>query len=362
MATGAADLAPSRKVASEACATTTPEPLKRRTFVFPRDHAPHDGFATEWWRTFGRVTDMAGNLYDVSANVSRFAIGACGVPQNDGAWAATHIVTSTYEVVDERTGRTARATHVERDGPLGASSAKGRLDIAIAGLRLRETAVQRAHETFQIGMRDSTASTFAIDERTQGAAVALGPNGVLRTGSCRACTAYAYAYPNAIARGSVSIAGEQHAVAGTMWIEHEFAQHELDGTEIGWSRFDLSLDDGRALDVRFTRQSLGGPASVSNVAGVIVSRSGNVTYLDSRNASEANVPPHTTWQSAASNVKYESAWTINGFDASEVVQDQELFSPGRSPYYLGAIDVDADSGLKGHGYVELTGFGAPASL
>jgi predicted secreted hydrolase len=337
--------------------------LPARVFAFPQDDGAHDGYATEWWRTFGRLADATGNHYDVSLNVSRFAVHARGASAT-GAWRVRHLFTLSYQMLDERTGRTFGDVRVEREGVLGGRAAIGHLEIELPGLRVRG--------------RNDTSRTFAFDVRVRGVTVAslvehparalpLGPHGVMRTGSCDACVAYAYADPRSAASGTLAIDGSNRAVHGALWFEHEFAHHELAAQDGGWDRFDVTLDDGRAFDVRILRTNLGNAAFAS---GAYVAANGSVTYLAGDDASATVFPPTSTALGADSETRYPTSWNLSitavgaSFPTSPLARYQDVVARGRVPYYNGAISVEDDEhgGDAGYGYVELVGRSRKASL
>ncbi len=337
--------------------------LPARTFAFPRDDGAHDGYATEWWRTFGRLTDAAGNHFDLSLNVARFAVNAGGASIG-GAWRPYHIFTLSYQMLDERTGRTFGDVRVERDGRLAGRAAIGHLEIELPGLHVRG--------------RNDASRAFAIDVRVRGVlaaslvehparALALGPSGVMRTGSCDACAAYAYADPRSATAGTLAIDGRTRAVRGSLWFEHEFSHHELASQDGGWDRFDVTLDDGRAFDVRIARTS-GGEAAFAS--GAYLAANGSVTYLEGDDASATVFPPTSTALGADSETRYPTSWNLSiaaageSFPTSLLARDQEVAARGRVPYYDGAISVEAGDrgGDAGYGFVELVGRSRRASL
>ena len=187
------------------------------------------------------------------------------------------------------------------------------------------------------------------------------------TGTCGTCDAYAYAYPRLATHGTLRIAGIDHRVYGSTWMEHEFAHRELGANDAGWNRYELQFDDGRDLDARFTRDRAGNVVALS---GVFVGASGAVTYLHDGDGRVTDVM-HTIWRSTPSGVTYPSLWTLNvgfahlGLAAIEIALDQEARDTQRTPYFSGAVDVEKvgpPEGDRGHGFVELTGYGAPVSL
>ena len=349
------------------CARIMGAKLAPRTFAFPVDDAAHDGFATEWWRTFGRVTDTAGKKYDFSVNVSRFSFDGCGTTTGTSSrWAADAIVTTTWELLDESAFVVRRGSHTEREGALGARVSSRSFDL---GTRI-------AHYYERDGNRNSRgAFSLSLSDREDGLdleqapdrALPLGPGGVMSTGTCVTCAAYAYAYPRSRTHGTLRIAGATHAVTGSTWIEHEYARHELASDDAGWNRYELLFDDGRELDARFTHDAGGRTVATS---GVFVSAHGAVTYLHEGDARAGNVM-HTVWRSTPTGVTYPSLWNLSvpfaGLNLAtvEVMLDQEARDAARTPYYSGAIVVERvgpPEADHGHGYVELTGYGSPAAL
>ena len=361
-----------RAIERAACATDRSPSLAPRRFAFPADDGAHDGYADEWWRTFGRVTDDAGKRFDFNVNVSRFAIDSNGatVRANRSRWFARHIVTTSYELLDEQTLAVVRGTFVDREGALGATVSRNGL--AIEDRALTYASTRRASdgsEHFALAIRDATdANAIAFDQSRTKAAVALGPGGVVRTGSCISNAAYAYAYPRNATRGTLRFGGVEHRVSGSTWLEHEFAHRELAALDVGWNRYEVQFDDGRDVDARFTRDAYGDIVATS---GVFVAADGKVTYLTPGTAGIGLYPPGNEWHSDATNLAYPATWMFGvtpghlGLATVEIVHDQEIREPGRTPYYWGAIVVEKaepPGGDPGHGFVELTGYGGRRDL
>jgi predicted secreted hydrolase len=360
-----------RAIEKAACEASHTRPLAPRRFTFPRDDGAHDGYADEWWRTFGRVTDDAGKNFDFSVNVSRFAIDANGASVNAGnsRWATRHVVTTAYELLDEQTRKVVRGTLVDREGRLGASISRDALSVIDGPLHFAATPGAGSDvRRFALTLHDATdASALLIEQTPSRAALPLGPGGIMRTGSCISNAAYAYAYPRSATRGVLRFDGIDHRVTGSTWIEHEFAHQELAALDAGWDRFEVQFDDGRAVDARFARDDYG---DVVATAGVFVAADGKVTYL-STGVAGRGLPPGSDWKSVESGITYPSLWLFGikpghlGLATNEIVHDQEIREAGRTPYYWGAIVVEKfqpPGGDPGHGFVELTGYAGKRSL
>lgn len=339
--------------------------LAPRHFVFPRDDGAHAAFASEWWRTFGRVNDASGKRYDFDVNVSRFDVGSCGIARTAGGWTSHAVIATTWEILDESGLVVRRGSQTEREGTFGAHAREDALDLAATDVRYGRTSASAHGTTYRLEL-DAGADALAFRQEP-GAPLPLGPGGVMPTGSCATCEAYAYAYPRSATRGTLRIDGVTHAVTGSTWIEHEFAARELAATDTGWSRYELQFDDGRDLDVRFTHDAGGRVVATS---GTFVSAAGAITYLRDGDARLQNVM-HTVWRSSPTGVTYPSLWSLSvplarfSLATVELVLDQESRDAERSPYFAGAIVVERvgpPEADHGHGYVELTGYGAPVRL
>jgi predicted secreted hydrolase len=360
-----------RAIEQAACESTHEPGLAPRRFAFPRDDGAHDGYADEWWRTFGRVTDDAGENFDFSINVSRFGVAAdaARIDTTKSRWSTRHLVSVAYEMLDEQTREVARGTFVDREGSLGAQISRDRLSIVDKTLRFESAHIPiTGVRHFILRLHDAAdANTLAIDQTPAKAALPLGPGGVMRTGSCVSNAAYAYAYPRAATHGVLRFNGVDHRVTGSTWIEHEFAHRELAALDIGWDRFEVQFDDGRDVDARFTRDAYGDVVATS---GVFVAADGTVTYLSTGDAA-TGLPPGNGWQSPETGTTYPSLWLFGvkpghlGLATNEIEHDQEIRQPGRTPYYWGAIVVERfhpPEGDRGHGFVELTGYAGQRAL
>jgi predicted secreted hydrolase len=360
-----------RAIEKAACEATHEPGLAPRRFIFPRDDGAHDGYADEWWRTFGRVTDDAGKNFDFSINVSRFGVDTTGakIDADESRWSTRHLVTVIYELLDEQTREVVRGTFVDREGSLGAQFSRNQLSITDKTLRFVDSHAHGINaQRYTLSLHDAAdANALLIEQTPTKGALPLGPGGVMRTGSCVANAAYAYAYPRTATHGAIRFNGVEHRVTGSTWIEHEFAHRELAALDVGWDRFEIQFDDGRDVDARFTRDEFGNIVSTS---GVFVAASGKVTYLSSGDAGRG-LPPGSAWKSAQTGITYPSLWILGvkpghlGLATNEIEHDQELREPGRTPDYWGAIVVEKyqpPGGDHGHGFVELTGYAAKRLL
>jgi putative ABC transport system permease protein len=309
------------------------------------------------WRVLGHLRRADGSLVDVALTFFRYV--------ERGPRGAVVVYASASSVLDEERRLLRTAARVERAG-FGAASSTTKLDVRVDGWYVREDGDPRARvRSFSLGMRDGTTA-LVVHLRSQGAFAALGPSGIARTGTCAECVVHDIALPNVRARGTWIDGTRSSALVGTFWIERESGGPRLGPNDVGWERFTLSFDDGRALLVRVVRDDSARPPLVN---GTFVAKDGRISYLDARDIDiyYPPIPSGTTWRNSRGS-SYPSLWgiVVRKFDLDCAVvpdiQNQEAAFSRGARYYQGAVDVErADPGPRdyGHGYAELTGYDGP---
>jgi predicted secreted hydrolase len=159
--------------------------------------------------------------------------------------------------------------------------------------------------------------------------------------------------------GTVSVGGQESNVIGLVWFDHQWGNFQPQ--DIGWDWFSIQLDDG--TDVMLS--VLFGPSHepLYNY-GTVVTKDGQRQDLA---ADEFRVQSTGSWTSPATGVTYPSGWKVvipqldmdvavaplilaSEFDARQTTQNV---------YWEG--DVAISGSHTGVGYVELTGYGIPAT-
>jgi putative ABC transport system permease protein len=311
----------------------------------------------EVWRVLGHLRTPDGSHVDVAMTFFRYA--------ERGPRGTVTVFASASSVLDEERRVLRTATRVERAGFDGASST-AKLDVRVDDWYVREDGDARARvRSFSLGMRDGTTA-LVIHFRSQGTVAALGPGGVARSGSCARGVVHDIALPNVHARGMWTDGTRSSPIVGTFWFERESGGTRLALHDLGWERFVLSFDDGRALLVRVVRRDGARPPLVN---GAFIARDGRVSYLDAGDIDVYHAPPPigTTWRNSRGSA-YPSLWgiAVPKFDLDCVVdpeiQNQEAAFSRGARYYQGSVDVEReDPGPRdyGRGYAELTGFDGP---
>lgn len=330
-------------------------------FHFPRDHAAHDGFASEWWYFTGHVRAKDGRRFGFELTFFRLGLRPGDVRPKGGqsAWRGNEIFPAHFAITDVD-GK--QFVHYERFGreALGAGFASQvRLDVRDEGWTLTGPAPFRLHASVAGAAIDFTL----VAEK---APAVHGHAGVSKKAACDSCASHYYSMTRLQTSGFMTYGGARFAVDGLSWMDHEFGSDELQADQVGWDWYSIQLDDRREIMLYVLRRTDGSVTPESS--GSLIDRSGRVTYLPLAAFSTAATG---SWKSPHTGAVYPSGWRVRVPSAhvnvvlTPELQDQELANTtGGVSYWEGAVDVrDADSGRPaGVGYVELTGYAGAVSL
>lgn len=330
------------------------------TFRFPRDHAAHPEYRTEWWYYTGQ---LAAAHRAFGFELTFFRVGIARAREHSrSAWAPHTLIVAHAALTDETRGRFAYDDMAERPalGMAGADTSRYHVWIGDASVGLAPDGRNLTH-----ALRVTTPR-FAFDlalEPLRPPAV-HGHDGVSVKGAAPGAASHYYSIPRLAARGVLVAARDTLAVTGEAWMDHEFGSGALAPGEQGWDWFALRLDDGREVMLYAMRLAGGGidPAS----SGSLMFADGRVRHLA---RGEFEVAATGRWTSPHSGGIYPMGWRVRVPAArldvlvDPAVRDQELVSRrlGGVTYWEGSVRVrDAASGAaRGRGYVELTGYAGP---
>ncbi len=333
-------------------------------FSFPRDHAAHPQYKTEWWYLTGHLRGPDGRRFGYELTFFRFGLrsGDPPAPAGRSRWLRNQIYAAHFAITDVRDGRFTYSERAVR-GALDMGAAAGdrlavRVDAwSLAGTPMRDPRFEKmhAHAAANWGALD-------LDLVSKKPPAVHGSGGVLRKGACDSCASHYYSYTRLPTRGALTYGGTRFAVDGDSWMDHEFGTDELPD-QVGWLWFGIQLDDGRELMLyQFRPRDRGAPSAR---IGSLIERDGLVRPL------AFSILPSGTWRSPHTGAVYPALWRIGlpslGLDLalSPALRDQELVaSSGGISYWEGTVDVtDFDQNHRqGEAYVELTGYAGPVSF
>ncbi len=347
-------------------------------FVFPRDHAAHPPFATEWWYYTGHLQarDERGKQRHFGYQLTFFrqALKLRAV-RRQSKWAARDIIFAHLALTDETrqqfyfTDRIARAA-------LGLAGAAVKtphiwlgdwsLRFARGEQRLRASGTD-ASGTNTVGNNSNSGTPFALDltQRALEPPVIHGQNGVSQKAAGHGRASHYYSFCRLQTHGTLRLGDERFKVTGQSWFDHEFGSNQLAPGQVGWDWFSLQLSDGRELMLYRMRLKDGGTDPFSS--GTIVERDGRTRHLK---RDEFHIESRATWRSPQSGALYPSRWRVTlpregiVLDIVPVVANQELRTRRSTGinYWEGSIRMTGaqrGQALSGAGYVELTGYDKP---
>ncbi len=330
-------------------------------FTFPRDHAAHFGYASEWWYYTGHVWARDGRRFGYELTFFRVGLRPGDPPPLAGQsrWRGNQLYPAHFALTDDSGKRFVHFERLEREALGAGYSSDRRLDVRAGDWWLTGTDPFRMHA--QAGGDALTFEQFA-----QKPPAIHGSAGVSRKAACATCASHYYSMTRLHTAGTLHYAGRTFAVAGLSWMDHEFGSDELQPNQSGWDWFSVQLDDRRELMLYLLRQKDGSITPQSS--GSLVERDGRVRHLWLHDFSAI---PTGSWKSPHTDANYPSGWHIRvpgaGVDVllRPTLDDQELAAPaGSVSYWEGAVDaLDPTSGRNlGVGYVELTGYAGAVSL
>jgi predicted secreted hydrolase len=324
-------------------------------FVFPRDHAAHPEFKTEWWYYTGHLTSEAGEAFGYQLTFFRVGLRRPD-PEARSAW-SLHTLYFAHLALTDIAGKKFSFYEKTGRGALGMSGA----------------AADRYHVWIDDWQADlegeahhlkAAADQVALDLRLrlEKPPVLHGENGMSQKAAGVGNASHYYSLTRLATAGTLKYQGRTLHVRGKSWMDHEFSSSQLAPYQSGWDWFSLQLDDGRDLMIYILRHLDGSPDPYSS--GTLVDPQGNSQHLL---LNDFVVQPVKTWQSPRSGAIYPAGWKIilpeQGYELELIptVPDQELVT-GQSTqitYWEGSVRISGThegKPVRGQGYVELTGY------
>jgi predicted secreted hydrolase len=328
------------------------------TFTFPRDHAAHFGFQSEWWYYTGHLKARDGRRFGYELTFFRFGLRP-GDPKpraGQSRWRGNQLYPAHLAITDENGKRFVYDERFVREALGMGRSSETSVDVAAEDWTLRGSAPFRMHAV-------AAAGDFGVDlvQASEKAPAVHGARGISVKGPCSTCASHYYSMTRLRTSGTILYRGQALRVDGVSWMDHEFGSAALDRSQVGWDWFSIQLDDRReVMDYRL-REKDGGVSAESS--GSLVDVRGGVRHL---RKDDVLVDRIGLWRSPHSGAVYPSGWRVRVPSARldvllvPVVLDQELANlSGGVSYWEGAVDVvDTATGERrlGVGYVELTGY------
>jgi predicted secreted hydrolase len=326
--------------------------LAPREFHFPADYGPHPEFRTEWWYYTGNLATVEGRRFGFQLTFFRSAL-APEMPARASAWATRQAWLAHFTVSDVEGKKFHSFERWSRDA-VGLAGARG----TPFRIWVKDWTAEGA-PVFPVRLR-AAAGDVTIDLLLQAGKppVLQGERGLSRKSAEPGNASYYYSLTRMPTAGTVHIGGERFTVAGASWMDREWSTSSLGKDQVGWDWFSLQLADGWDLMLyRLRRQD--GTVDLAS-SGTMIKPDGGSRPLA---LADFQVERAGEWRSPRSGARYPASWHLRvpsedlDLDVRPLLADQELDVSFR--YWEGAVEITGThrgKPVKGHGYVELTGY------
>lgn len=319
-------------------------------FEFPRDHFAHPEFELEWWYYTGNLSVEDGRRFGFELTFFRNA-----VERDEPAtsvWDVDQLYLAHFAISDIEGQRFYQSERLNRAGPglAGADPAR-----ALIWNGNWQVAWQDGQQSLRAVSADGV---LELELKPAKPPVINGENGVSQKADGAGKASHYITFTRLNASGSLRLGGEAFLVDGRAWMDHEFSTNSMGEDQAGWDWLSLQLDDGADLMLYRLRGADGLADEYS--AGTYVSADGTAVHLD---AEDFTMTPGARWTSPATGGVYPLRWRVEvpklslDLTVTTPLQSQEIVpTNGRGPtYWEGAIDAQGE-GVRGVGYLEMTGY------
>jgi predicted secreted hydrolase len=322
---------------------------------FPRDLGPHNDYQTEWWYYTGNLETADGRPFGFQLTFFRRALtpSETNEPPGDSDWRTNQVYLAHFTISDIEGNAFYPAERFSRGaaGLAGAQSTPYR--VWLENWYVEEISPQQIHlyaRTEAVTLDLTLTETLPPSLHGDGGLSPKGPE----PGNA----SYYYSIVQQEAAGTVTIGGQNFAVTGRAWKDHEYSTSALSPGAVGWDWFSLQFDDCSALMFFQIRQADGTlePAS----SGTYIYPDGSTRTL-SREAWQLIVTD--TWTSPTSGAEYPAGWRITipplnlEIEGRPLLDNQELNVS--TVYWEGAVSFSGTldgQPIQASGYIELTGY------
>lgn len=324
-------------------------------YQFPRDHASHDEFKTEWWYYTGHLKSVAGKKYGFELTFFRIGVETPNVPQKT-PWQLNNYYLAHFAVTDENNKKFHYFEKLNRSGVKAAGAREDAFYVFNEGWF-----AEWLNGRFYI-KADTPQFGLHLTLEPMKPPVVHGKDGVSQKASCKGCASHYYSMTRLKADGLLFENGNPVSVSGLGWMDHEFGSNQLTEDQVGWDWFSVQLDNGCELMLYFMRRADG--KYDINSSGTFIDKDGKATHIAVDQFSQRTLGK---WKSAKSGGTYPMGWKVGvpslklELTLTPTHEDQELVTKSSTgvTYWEGSTTVSgkwgADS-VSGKAYVEMTGY------
>jgi predicted secreted hydrolase len=320
-------------------------------YSFPFDHGAHLQYKTEWWYYTGHLRTAGGRRYGFE--VTFFRVGVVPPGAKETSWDLQSLMPAHFAITDVTARDFRYYEKLNRASPFTADAAAGKLDVFNEGWR----ATTNPDGSWRLVAKEGKDALDLV-LRTQKPPAIHGENGVSVKALSTGYASHYYSMTSLEAGGTIN--GER--AAGQAWMDHEFGSSALRENQQGWDWYSIQLDNDAEIMLYVIRRKDGTPDVTSS--GSIVTSDGRVIPI---RREQMRITSQRKWTSKKSGATYPMGWRIEipgmnvALTLAPLMDAQELVTRGSThvTYWEGAVDVTgsfAGVGVRGEGYVEMTGY------
>ena len=327
-------------------------------YEFPRDHSIHEEFKTEWWYFTGNLADSSGRRFGYQLTFFRHGIRHPAARDPEMSRFVVGDLKFSHFTVTDVAGRQFQFQQKTSRGAFGEAGFNDGERIAwIQSWTLRRD----RDDVFHLSA-DMPDAAIELQLRGSKLPVIHGEDGISRKAASEGHASHYYSMTRLETSGEVRIGGRSFQVTGQSWFDHEWATNQLAPGQIGWDWLSVQFDDNTELMLYQMRLENG--MSDPSSSGTIISPDGSSMHLT---RASYTMKPTRFWKSKRTGAQYPIAWQVEvpgqrmELSVTTPVEDQELALLPLA-YWEGAVEVEGTRDgkpLRGRGYLELTGYGAP---
>ena len=329
--------------------------------VLPRDHGSHPEHGIEWWYWVGHLNAVdSGKNFGFQSTIFRLA----GDPEKSGETQSEPFGNQNLFLVhtalsDLEEEKYIHHERVMREGWQARSSEKT-LSLTVGGVKVSLLEKENRHK---VVTRYPDGAKLELMFKPSKPLVSFGDRGLSRKGADPASVSWYWSYTRLEAKGTLFQNGEEIAVEGIAWMDHEISSSQLGEDLAGWDWTCMQLDDGTELKAYRLRKKDGGSDPWSAVYWIDQKGNTEKVYADSFTWETLD-----TWTSPKTGLQYPTSVEVsvkhptNGqqvYQLRPLLNAQE-FTGNRADnaYWEGACEVLNEDGKRiGLAYLELAGYG-----
>ena len=329
--------------------------------VFPRDHGSHPEHGIEWWYWVGHLNAVdSGKNFGFQSTIFRLA----GDPEKSGETQSEPFGNQNLFLVhtalsDLEEEKYIHHERVMREGWQARSSEKT-LSLTVGGVKVSLLEKENRHK---VVTRYPDGAKLELMFKPSKPLVSFGDRGLSRKGADPASVSWYWSYTRLEAKGTLFQNGEEIAVEGIAWMDHEISSSQLGEDLAGWDWTCMQLDDGTELKAYRLRKKDGGSDPWSAVYWIDQKGNTEKVYADSFTWETLD-----TWTSPKTGLQYPTSVEVsvkhptNGQQVYQLrpLLDAQEFTGNRADnaYWEGACEVLNEDGKRiGLAYLELAGYG-----